>query len=476
MGARADGVTKDTVAIQKAIDTCASKGGGTVVLQGGTFLSGPLDLRSHVDLSVAKGTLLKASEEVDDFPVREDARWRRMALIHADQAEDIAITGEGTIDGSGQGWWTRHLNRPKGSPEPPRPMIVDITRSKKIRIEGVTIQNAPMYNILTNLCDGLTVRNVRILNPGRKAPNTDGIDPLSTSHVLIEHAYIDTGDDNVAIKSGLVERGEPIVPSRDITIRDCEFVHGHGLSIGSELAGGVQHVRVERVSFKGSDQGIRIKSARGRGNDFGDFHYKDITMEDVRTAIQITGRHNYGRFSQWAYDKGLVPTPSYFVENPTELSDWKWAFVGAAWYWTVERPDINSLCDRGDVVNVTYRINGGQNGIDDRTRRWNLALAQGNALLELLTPQEEGPLMALTAAEQTELLTKVRYIFDQLGPKDPSWPTDSSLGKDAAGKELTMRDGLAELKRTVEAAHAGTHYTVFPELVGTLTISPKANA
>lgn len=289
MGAKADGVTKDTAAIQKAIDVCASKGGGTVLLQGGTFVSGPLDLKSHVALSVAKDTLLKASEEVDDFPVRDDAKWRRMALIHADRAEDIAITGEGTIDGSGQGWWTRHLNRPKGSPEPPRPMIVDITRSKKIRIEGVTIQNAPMYNILTNLCDGLTVRNVRILNPGRKAPNTDGIDPLSTSHVLIEHAYIDTGDDNVAIKSGLVERGEPIVPSRDITIRDCEFVHGHGLSIGSELAGGVQHVRVERVSFKGADQGIRIKSARGRGNDIGDFHYKDITMEDVRTAIQITG-------------------------------------------------------------------------------------------------------------------------------------------------------------------------------------------
>ncbi|MGO4212044.1 glycosyl hydrolase family 28-related protein [Terriglobus sp. YAF25] len=98
MGARADGATKDTAAIQKAIDTCASKGGGIVILQGGTFLSGPLDLKSHVALSVAKDTLLKASEEVDDFPIREDAKWRRMALIHADQAEDIAITGEGTID------------------------------------------------------------------------------------------------------------------------------------------------------------------------------------------------------------------------------------------------------------------------------------------------------------------------------------------------------------------------------------------
>lgn len=129
-----------------------------------------------------------------------------------------------------------------------------------------------------------------------------------------------------------------------------------------------------------------------------------------RTWIQITGRHNYGLFSQWAFSKGLVPTSSYFVDNPTELSDEKWAGVGAAWYWTVARPQINSLCDAGDIVGVTQAINGGTNGLDERTRRWNLALAQGDALLELQNQQEEGPFMALTADEQAELLDLVRQI------------------------------------------------------------------
>lgn len=287
-GAAADGKTKDTVALQKAIDSCAAKGGGELQLKAGTYLSGPLELKSHVTLWLEKGAVLLGSADVADYPVKTDAEWRRVALIHADKAEDIGIAGEGTVDGQGQGWWTRQMTRAKGSPESPRPMLVDIANSKKILIEGVTIQNSPQYNIITFRCDGLTVRNVRILNPGRGAPNTDGIDPLSTSHVLIDHAFIDTGDDNIAIKSGLVGRDEPLLPSTDIVIRDCTFLNGHGLSIGSETAGGVRNVTVERVSFKGTRQGIRIKSARGRGNDIGNFIYKDITMDGVETPIQIT--------------------------------------------------------------------------------------------------------------------------------------------------------------------------------------------
>jgi polygalacturonase len=288
MGAKGDGKTKDTAALQAAIDACAAKGGGDVRLAPGTYLSAPLSLKSHVHLVLQKDAVLLGSPDVVDYPLREDARWRRVSLLHADKVTDIAITGEGTVDGQGQGWWARQMARAKGAPEDPRPMLVDITNSSKILIEGVTIQNSPQYNIITFVCDGLTVRNVRILNPGKGAPNTDGIDPLSTSHVLIEHAYIDTGDDNIAIKSGLVGRDDPLVPSSDIVIRDCTFVNGHGLSIGSEIAGGVKNVTVERVSFKGTRQGIRIKSGRGRGNDIGNFVYRDITMDGVETPIQIT--------------------------------------------------------------------------------------------------------------------------------------------------------------------------------------------
>jgi len=287
LGAKGDGQTKDTAAIQGAIDQCA-KDGGTVHFPAGTYVSAPLDLKSHVRLALDKGATLLGSPDMQDYPIRNDATWRKVALIHADHATDIGISGQGTIDGNGKIWWDAKALRKKGEPEAPRPLLIDLTNSKQILIEGVTIQNSPMYNITTFLCDGLTVRNVTILNPGRGAPNTDGIDPFSTSHVLIEHTTIDTGDDNVAIKSGLVERGEPNVPSTDIVIRDCTFRAGHGLSIGSETAGGVRNLTVERVTFQGTRQGIRIKSARGRGNDIGNFSYRDITMDGVETPIEIT--------------------------------------------------------------------------------------------------------------------------------------------------------------------------------------------
>ena len=288
MGARADGHTKDTDALQRAIDQCAKGFGGVVHLTAGTYVSGPLALKSHVRLSLDQGATLLGSPDMEDFPIRADAPWRKVSLIHADHVVDISITGAGTIDGNGKIWWDAKASAPKGQPESPRPLLIDLTNSKQILIEGVTIQNSPQYNITTFWCDGLTVRNVTILNPGRGAPNTDGIDPFSTSHVLIEHTTIDTGDDNVAIKSGLVERGDPDVPSTDIVIRDCTFRAGHGLSIGSETAGGVRNVTVERVTFTGTRQGIRIKSARGRGNDIGNFTYRDIKMEDVETPIEIT--------------------------------------------------------------------------------------------------------------------------------------------------------------------------------------------
>lgn len=289
MGAKGDGHTKDTTPIQEAIDTCATPPGGTVHFAPGTYLSAPLNLKSHVHLQLDAAATLLGSPDVSDYPVREDAKWRRISLLHADHATDIAVVGEGTVDGNGRGWWERQeANRSAGVRETPRPMLFDLTHSSKILIEGITIQNSPQYNVMTVLCDGLTVRNVKILNPGRDAPNTDGIDPISTSHVLIEHTLIDTGDDDIAIKSGLVARGDPNVPSAHITIRDCDFRNGHGLSIGSELAGGVRDVRVERVTFEGTRQGLRIKSARGRGNDVANATFRDITMTDVETPIEIT--------------------------------------------------------------------------------------------------------------------------------------------------------------------------------------------
>ncbi len=172
-----------------------------------------------------------------------------------------------------------------------------------------------------------------------------------------------------------------------------------------------------------------------------------------RTWIQITWQANYAAFGRWASEQGLIDDANYFVDNPVALADLKWAGIGAAWYWVVARPTINALCDQGDIVGVTQLINGGQNGITDRRNRYQQAIALGDRLLTLIKPADtaEGPLMALTDDEQTELLTKVRYIFDQLGPKHPDWGQDSSLGVGADGVELTLRDGIAEMKRKVDS-------------------------
>lgn len=177
----------------------------------------------------------------------------------------------------------------------------------------------------------------------------------------------------------------------------------------------------------------------------------DGTTYQGRTWEQITGAANYAAFSRWAFANNIpgVSSPTYFVDNPAALGDPQYESLGAVWYWTVARPQINSLCDQGDVQGVTLAINGGLNGIGARTARWNQALAQGDALLTLIQTTG-GPFMALSDAEQQEVLDGIRYIRAQIGPTDASWGADSSFGKDASGNELTLRDGLAETKRFIE--------------------------
>jgi len=289
-GAKADGVTKDTKAIQAAVEDCASAGGGTVRLSGGTFLTGPILLKSNITLEIAKGAVLLGSPDRADYPMVTFARQQTVQpLVSAVNAENVAITGEGTIDGNGKVWWDYIVGaRDAGvlGNDRPRPFGVLFDHTKHVRMEGVTVQNSGMWQIVPYYADDVVIRNVRILAP--KSPNTDAIDPFSSSNVVIDHVYSSTGDDNIAIKSGAINSPGPDAPSKNITITDCTFENGHGLSIGSEIAGGVQNVRAERIHFKGTDQGIRIKSARDRGNDVSGLSFKDITMEDVKTAILIT--------------------------------------------------------------------------------------------------------------------------------------------------------------------------------------------
>jgi polygalacturonase len=290
-GAKADGKTKDTKAIQAAIDDCAAKGGGTVTLAYGVYLSAPIVLKSNITLEVKHDATLLGSPDHADYPQATVFRAPgRQSLITAVNAQNIVITGTGTIDGNGASWW-RDANGQRVSGIMGqivfRPRLIVFDHSRHIRLSGVTVQNSPSWQIIPYYCDDVTISGITVLAPA-DSPNTDAIDPFSSSNVTISNVTADVGDDNVAIKSGKINSPGPDDPSRNITIKDCTFLHGHGLSIGSELAGGAQNIVAERIHFKGTDQGIRIKSNRDRGHDVSHMIFKDIDMDGVKTAILIS--------------------------------------------------------------------------------------------------------------------------------------------------------------------------------------------
>jgi polygalacturonase len=290
-GAKADGATKDTAAIQKAIDACAAKGGGTVRLNAGTYLSAPIVLKSNIVLQLDKGATLLGSPDHADYPEITEFRLPGLqSLVSATSAENVSITGEGTIDGNGESWWqmarTVRDAGVMGNPHP-RPRLVVFDHCKHVRVEGVTIQNSPMWQLVPYYCDDVVIHSIKVLAP-QHSPNTDAVDPFSSSNVRIDHLYADTGDDDIAIKSGAIDSPGGDDPSRDITISDCTFFHGHGLSIGSEIAGGARNIVAERIHFDGTDNGIRVKANRDRGNDVSNLVFRDIDMKDVKNPLVIS--------------------------------------------------------------------------------------------------------------------------------------------------------------------------------------------
>jgi polygalacturonase len=290
-GAKGDGIAKDTVAIQKAIDACETKGGGTVRLTAGTYLSAPIVLKSNITLQLDKGATLFGSPDHADYPAKTEFRNPgNQALVGAVNAENVAITGEGVIDGNGESWWQMARSVKNAGVMGnlhTRPRLVVFDHCKHVRIEGVTIQNSPMWQVVPYYTDDVVIRNVRILAPPH-SPNTDAVDPFSSSNVRIENVYADVGDDNIAIKSGEINSKGPDEPSRDITIKDCTFMHGHGLSVGSEVAGGARNIVAERIHFEGTDNGIRVKANRDRGNDVSNLVFRNIDMKDVKYALIIS--------------------------------------------------------------------------------------------------------------------------------------------------------------------------------------------
>jgi polygalacturonase len=251
-------------------------------------VTGAVTLKSNITLQIEAGAVLLGSERIEDFPVIE-GRWEGVerkhhaSLINGEGLENIAIVGRGTLDGRGRVWWEA-----RDRLEHPRGRLIGLYRCRNVRITGVTLTNSPAWTVNPVYCENVTVDGVTIINPP-DSPNTDGINPDSSRNVRIANCHIDVGDDCITIKSGRDEDGRRVGrPCENITITNCTMIHGHGgVVIGSEMSGGVNNVVISNCVFDGTDNGIRMKTMRGRGGVVQDIRVSNIVMRNVGRAIKL---------------------------------------------------------------------------------------------------------------------------------------------------------------------------------------------
>ena len=286
-GAVGDGKTMNTAAIQKTIDAASAAGGGKVVVPPGKFLTAPFHLASSINLNLPAGATILFSNNRADFKLTTAARYED--CITAPNCHDVAITGAGTIDGQGEPWWAAF--RDGSDNRIHRPFMIVINSCQRLLVQGVTLTNSPMFHLVPQRCQNVTIDGIHIQAPAR-APNTDGIDPSGFDFVF-KNCVFDVGDDCIAIKPG-----GKIDPNRasceNFLITDCTFNHGHGMSIGGQTPGGLKHLIVRNSTFDSTDSGIRMKSPLGQGGLVEDCLYENLTMKNVTWPISISSYYSEG--------------------------------------------------------------------------------------------------------------------------------------------------------------------------------------
>jgi len=322
-GAVGDGKTKNTAAFKQAILTCAQQGGGRVVVPPGTFLTGAIYLESNVELHLSEGATVLFSRDSRDYPL-VFTRWEGMeclnysAFIYAYEEENVAVTGNGTLDGNANNdywWWWCGAKKfgwnesrgkqtaaraalhemmhqevdPKkrvfGDRHFLRPNFVQFYRCKNVWIAGVKLIRSPMWNLHPVLCENVVIDKVKIISYG---PNNDGCDPEACKNVWIKNCYFDTGDDCIAIKSGRDEDGRNIGrPAENHIIENCVMKNGHGgVVLGSEIAGGAKNIYAIRCQMDSPnlDRVLRIKTSSSRGGVIENVFLKDIQVGSFKEA------------------------------------------------------------------------------------------------------------------------------------------------------------------------------------------------
>ena len=377
-GAVGDGVTLNTEAFAKAIEDVYSRGGGKVVVPAGIFLTGPIVLKSNINLFLEKNSMILFSPDFNLYPI-VDASFeglntkRCQSPISAHDAENIAITGYGVIDGSGGAWrptkreklterqWRVLLSRggvtdaaeqiwypsesslrgqaycvdqnvPVGLTSDEewesirdflRPVMVNLVRCKNILLEGVTFQNSPAWNLHPLMSENIIVNRIFVRNPWF-SQNGDGIDVESSKNVLIVNSIFDVGDDAICMKSGKNEDGRArAMATENVIVANCVVYHGHGaFVVGSEMSGDVRNISVNHCDFIGTDVGLRFKSNRGRGGVVENIWIQNINMINIPTDPLTFNLYYGGKSVIEAMDAGDDPSeeasrvPPVTIETP----------------------------------------------------------------------------------------------------------------------------------------------------------------
>ncbi|MCC9168216.1 glycoside hydrolase family 28 protein [Pontibacter harenae] len=336
-GAVGDGLTKNSEAFKKAIAAVAAKGGGRVVIPRGMWLTGPIVLKSNINLHAEAGAMVIFSKDFDDYPLIATSfegldTYRTISPIYGKDIENIAITGKGTFDGNGDAWrpvkkskmtdsqwknllksggvlsddgkmWYPSEKSKKGDSNDNfnvpnftemaqfeavkdylRPVMVSLVNCKKVMLDGPTFQNSPAWNLHPLMCEDVTIRNLNVRNPWY-SQNGDGLDLESCKNSVIYNNTFDVGDDAICIKSGKDEDGRKRgIPTENVIVKNNTVYHGHGgFVVGSEMSGGVKNVHVSNCIFMGTDIGLRFKSTRGRGGVVENIYISNIDMINIPT-------------------------------------------------------------------------------------------------------------------------------------------------------------------------------------------------
>ncbi|GGE99536.1 glycoside hydrolase family 28 protein [Hymenobacter cavernae] len=325
-----DGKTLNTQAIQAAIDAAAKKG-GIVTFEPGQYVTGSLFLKKGVTLQIDKGVTILGSENLKDYPEIQtrvagiEMKWPAALLNILDQ-DNVAITGQGTVDGQGKVFWDaywalRKEYEPKGlrwivDYDAKRPRTLLVSNASNVTLKGITLQRAGFWTVhilysKNVTADGLTIRN----NIGGHGPSTDGIDIDSSSYVLVQNCDIDCNDDNFCLKSGRDWDGLRVNrPTEYVVIRDCVAGAGAGLvTCGSETSGGIRHIFAHNLKAKGTSAGLRIKSALTRGGTVEDIVFEDVAMDGVGSAVEVEMNWNPSySYSELPAGYSLDTAPPYW--------------------------------------------------------------------------------------------------------------------------------------------------------------------